>query len=146
MVSFLDGFACQEPKYLPPSNHHIVFIIFSGRGKKMSNSLPLHYFYYSPEIFNFYAIQSAWYLHCVYAQFFIDSKKSDFWVMLAHHVITLSLLFFAFTFGLVHPFVSAFYSNVVRFPHSYFRIGMIVMFSMDVCDVFLHGAKMLRYT
>jgi len=93
IVSFLDGFACQETSY---------------------------------EIFMFYAIEIGWYLHCVYAQFFLDSKKSDFWVMLAHHVITLSLQFFAFTFG-------------------YFRIGMLVMFSMDVCDVFLHGAKIMRF-
>jgi acyl-CoA-dependent ceramide synthase len=79
-----------------------------------------------PEIFLFYGVQIGWYLHCVYVQLFVDSKKSDFYAMLAHHAITLSLQYFAFTFG-------------------YFRIGMLVMFSMDVCDVFLHGCKLFKF-
>jgi ceramide synthetase len=78
-----------------------------------------------PEISFYYSLQIGWYLHGVYTHFFLDTKKSDFAIMIVHHVVTLSLLYGAFVVG-------------------YFRIGMLVMFSMDVCDTFLYSAKILK--
>jgi hypothetical protein len=77
------------------------------------------------EISFYYSLQIGWYLHGVYTHFFLDTKKSDFAIMIVHHVVTLSLLYGAFVVG-------------------YFRIGMLVMFSMDVCDTFLYSAKILK--
>lgn len=65
----------------------------------------------SPEIFCFYGIQTGWYVYCSYAHVFQDSRKSDYWIMIVHHAVTLTLLYAAFVTG-------------------YFRIGMLVMFSM----------------
>jgi hypothetical protein len=78
-----------------------------------------------PEISFFYSLQIGWYLHGLYTHFFLDTKKSDFVLMVVHHTVTLSLLYGAFAVG-------------------YFRIGMLVMFSMDVCDTFLYTAKILK--
>jgi ceramide synthetase len=78
-----------------------------------------------PEISFFYSAQIGWYLHGVYTHFFLDTKKSDFAIMIVHHVVTLSLLYGAFIYG-------------------YFRIGMLVTFSMDVCDIFLYSAQILK--
>jgi ceramide synthetase len=78
-----------------------------------------------PEISFYYSLQIGWYLHGVYTHFFLDTRKSDFAVMIVHHVVTLSLLYGAFVGG-------------------YFRIGMLVMFSMDVCDTFLYSAQILK--
>jgi ceramide synthetase len=78
-----------------------------------------------PEISFYYSLQIGWYLHGVYTHFFLDTKKSDFAIMIVHHVVTLSLLYGAYTVG-------------------YFRIGMLVMFSMDICDTFLYSAKILK--
>merc|ERR1712093_62114 len=77
------------------------------------------------EISFYYSLQIGWYLHGVYTHFFLDTKKSDFAIMIVHHVVTLSLLYGAYVLG-------------------YFRVGMLVMFSMDVCDIFLYSAKILK--
>merc|ERR1711879_281128 len=77
------------------------------------------------EIGFYYSLQIGWYLHGVYTHFFLDTKKSDFAVMIGHHVVTLTLLYGAYVVG-------------------YFRVGMLVMFSMDVCDIFLYSAQILK--
>jgi hypothetical protein len=38
-------------------------------------------------------------LHGVYTHFFLDTKKSDFAVMIVHHVVTLTLLYGAYVVG-----------------------------------------------
>jgi hypothetical protein len=77
------------------------------------------------EIRWFYGLQAGWYVHCSYAHLFQDIKKSDHWVTTLHHGVTLTLLYAAFVTG-------------------YFRIGMLVMFAMDICDVFVFSAKALK--
>jgi len=67
----------------------------------------------------------GWYLHCLYTHLYKDTRKSDYLVMLIHHIVTLALLYGSYVTG-------------------YFRIGMLVMFSMDLCDVFVFGAKVLK--
>lgn len=100
---------------------------------------------FRPEISLYYSAQIGWYLHGVYTHFFLDTKKSDFAIMIVHHVVTLSLLYGAFICGYSptshHDRLSCFSLHLVC---RYFRIGMLVMFSMDVCDIFLYGAKILK--
>jgi isoprenylcysteine carboxyl methyltransferase (ICMT) family protein YpbQ len=51
------------------------------------------------EIGFYYSLQIGWYLHGVYTHFFLDTKKSDFAVMIVHHVVTLTLLYGAYVVG-----------------------------------------------
>jgi len=81
---------------------------------------PLHW-----HVYWLYVVNVGWYLHCVYAHCVLEKSKSDFWEMFAHHVITLVLLYFSFVNGFV-------------------RFGTLVLFSMDLCDVFLHLAKVVK--
>ncbi|KAL6056223.1 Ceramide synthase 5 [Balamuthia mandrillaris] len=74
-----------------------------------------------------YAFNLGWYAHCTYAHFTWDNHKSDFWEMLIHHVVTLVLLYFSFVNG-------------------YWRLGCLVLYTHDVCDIFLHFAKACKFT
>ena len=80
----------------------------------------------SPDIYRIYVMSTAWYVHCLIAHFTLDTRKSDYWQMLAHHVVTTVLLISSLKVG-------------------YFEIGLLVLFSMDVCDVALCGCKIYRY-
>lgn len=54
------------------------------------------------------------------------SQNKDFWVMLIHHVVTVSLI------------ITSYYINV-------YRVGVVVMLLHDWCDPFLETAKLLKY-
>jgi hypothetical protein len=56
----------------------------------------------------------------------MDAKRKDFWQMLIHHIVTLVLIAFSYQFG-------------------YLRVGVLVFFTMDICDVFLEGARSGNY-
>lgn len=73
-----------------------------------------------------FVIQMGWYLHCTVNHLLFDRRKSDFWAMLVHHGATLTLLYSAFATG-------------------YHRCGVLTMWSLDLCDVFLHSTKALRF-
>ncbi len=46
-------------------------------------------------------------MHGVYTHFFLDTKKSDFAIMIVHHVVTLTLLYGAYVVGyLPHSLLS----------------------------------------
>jgi hypothetical protein len=81
--------------------------------------------------------------------------------MIVHHVVTLSLLYGAFVGGCASfslsltkltdscAFIQQTYdvrADTTRpiGDYRYFRIGMLVMFSMDVCDTFLYSAQILK--
>ena len=70
-------------------------------------------------------IQMGWYAHCTFAHTTLDIKKGDFWPMLVHHLAALVLLYLSYTTG-------------------YFRTGVSTVFCLDVCDIFLHFAKITR--
>jgi len=76
-------------------------------------------------IFWLYAFQIAWYMHCTIFHVFVDARKSDFWPMLLHHFVTLLLLICAYTSG-------------------YYRVGILCLFCLDICDIFLHASKTIR--
>ena len=73
-----------------------------------------------------YYVEMGWYLHQSFAHVFLDKRKSDFLVMLSHHLITLLLLYFSWM-------------------HGYYRIGLLVLFSHDACDPFLEIGKISNY-
>lgn len=75
------------------------------------------------DIYVLYVIQAGFYLHAVYATVFMDQWRQDFILMILHHVVTIALIAFSFA---------------VR----YHRIGILVLFLHDVCDVFLEFAKL----
>lgn len=72
-----------------------------------------------------YVIQTGWYAHCAWAHVKHDVRKGDYWVMLVHHVAALVLLYSAFVTG----------------RH---RVGVLCLFTLDVCDIFLHVTKNIR--
>eukprot|EP00211_Chloroparvula_japonica_P007171 CAMPEP_0119126674 /NCGR_PEP_ID=MMETSP1310-20130426/5506_1 /TAXON_ID=464262 /ORGANISM="Genus nov. species nov., Strain RCC2339" /LENGTH=325 /DNA_ID=CAMNT_0007116845 /DNA_START=186 /DNA_END=1163 /DNA_ORIENTATION=- len=72
-----------------------------------------------------YLMSLGWYLHNMYSFFFVDSKKKDDAIMLAHHVVTVTLITLSYAVG-------------------YFDFGLQVLFSMDICDVFLELMRALR--
>merc|ERR1712137_88476 len=77
------------------------------------------------DIFWLYTIQIGWYLHCTFFHVAVDARKADFIPMLIHHITALALLFSAFGSG-------------------YYRCGVLTLFCMDVCDIFLHAGKVFR--
>ena len=73
-----------------------------------------------------YMLQLAWYAHQLTTHLFLDARRKDFWLMLAHHVATLLLI-----------------EGSRRL--NYYRVGLMVMLAHDPCDVALDGAKLLQY-
>eukprot|EP00903_Cladosiphon_okamuranus_P008001 g7720.t1 len=65
------------------------------------------------------------YWHFIIFQFW-DTRRSDFWQMLTHHVATLFLLTFSWLLSLV-------------------RIGTLIMLCHDVSDIFMETAKLFNY-
>ncbi|TFK43584.1 TLC domain-containing protein [Crucibulum laeve] len=73
----------------------------------------------------YYLTQSAFYLHQVLI-LNAEARRKDHVQMMTHHVITIVLI------GI------SYFSNFTR-------VGCLIMFLMDWCDIFLPLAKMLRY-
>ena len=55
-----------------------------------------------------------------------DVKRSDFWELVFHHVLTIGLLSISWTINFV-------------------RVGTLVLISHDISDIFLEGGKLVRY-
>ncbi|KAJ3528678.1 hypothetical protein NM688_g7963 [Phlebia brevispora] len=73
----------------------------------------------------YYLTQCAFYLHqilCLNA----EAHRKDHWQMMTHHIITVTLM-------------------IGSYFYNYTRVGCLVMMLMDLPDVFLPIAKMLRY-
>ena len=79
-----------------------------------------------PDVFFIYVLQCGYYVHCVYANIILDIHRSDFWALMIHHVVTLSLITFSYA-------------------TKYHNVGVIIVFLHDICDVFLEVAKISRY-
>ena len=73
-----------------------------------------------------YYVELGWYLHQTFVHVFLDKRKGDFLVMLIHHLVTVLLI------------SSSWYAG-------YYRIGILVLFSHDLCDPFLELGKMFNY-
>jgi len=78
------------------------------------------------ELALFYEMEFGFYLFLVFGHTLLDARRKDFYQMLAHHVVTLLLI-------------------SVSWYLKYHRMGSVVFFCMDLCDVFLEGAKVFNY-
>lgn len=79
----------------------------------------------TPGIWWYYMIELSFYWSLTFSQFF-DIKRKDFFQMLVHHVITISLLAFSYACNLT-------------------RIGTLVLVIHDIADIPLEAAKMAKY-
>jgi ceramide synthetase len=43
-----------------------------------------------------YFVQCGFYLHSMYATLYMDYKRKDFYVMILHHVLTMTLIFVSY--------------------------------------------------
>ncbi|KAI0796838.1 longevity assurance proteins LAG1/LAC1 [Abortiporus biennis] len=73
----------------------------------------------------YYLTQNAFYMHQILI-LNAEARRKDHWQMMTHHLITVPLM------------LSSYYYN-------YTRVGCLIMMLMDMCDIFLPLAKMLRY-
>ncbi|THH31320.1 hypothetical protein EUX98_g2897 [Antrodiella citrinella] len=73
----------------------------------------------------YYLSQTAFYLHQILI-LNAEARRKDHWQMMTHHVVTIALM------------VGSYFCNCTR-------VGVLIMLLMDVADVFLPLAKMLRY-
>eukprot|EP00899_Mesostigma_viride_P026599 jgi/Mesvir1/7123/Mv09225-RA.1 len=73
-----------------------------------------------------YFCQLGYYCFGIIDVLYFETKRSDRWVMLMHHLVTSALIFLSYVVG-------------------YYRIGSIVMLLHDVCDVFMEASKVLHY-
>ena len=55
-----------------------------------------------------------------------DVKRSDFWELVFHHVLTIGLLSISWAINFV-------------------RVGTLVLISHDISDILLEGGKLVRY-
>ncbi|KAK2706250.1 ceramide synthase 6-like isoform X2 [Artemia franciscana] len=77
------------------------------------------------DIWCYYMLELSFYW-ALTLQHFQNVRRKDFWEMLVHHLATICLLVF---------------SLVVNFT----RVGTLVLVIHDVADIFLEGAKLMRY-
>ncbi|KAK4451086.1 TLC domain-containing protein [Podospora aff. communis PSN243] len=56
----------------------------------------------------------------------IEERRKDYWQMLTHHFVTISLMYGSYRYG-------------------YTRVGNLILVLMDVVDIFLPAAKCLKY-
>ncbi|OCH92204.1 longevity assurance proteins LAG1/LAC1 [Obba rivulosa] len=73
----------------------------------------------------YYLLQTAFYLHQILI-INAEARRKDHLQMMTHHIITVVLM-------------------VGSYSYNYTRVGCLIMFLMDWCDIFLPLAKMLRY-
>ena len=68
-------------------------------------------------LFRYYMIELSFYWSLLFFQF-MDTRRKDFWQMLAHHIVTLLLIHFSWITNFV-------------------RIGTLIMLLHDFADIFL---------
>eukprot|EP00027_Filamoeba_sp_ATCC50430_P016735 CAMPEP_0168570442 /NCGR_PEP_ID=MMETSP0413-20121227/16723_1 /TAXON_ID=136452 /ORGANISM="Filamoeba nolandi, Strain NC-AS-23-1" /LENGTH=293 /DNA_ID=CAMNT_0008603065 /DNA_START=26 /DNA_END=907 /DNA_ORIENTATION=- len=74
----------------------------------------------------FQVVELGFYFHSLFAHFFLEVHRSDFWAMLFHHIVTIFLI--------LTSYVSGFY-----------RIGILVLVVHDINDVIFEAGKLLHY-
>jgi len=74
----------------------------------------------------YYLFELGFYAHSLYAHLFIEVKRSDFWALLAHHIVTILLIYFSY---------------LIKF----YRIGLLVLLCHDFNDIFLELGKIFVY-
>jgi hypothetical protein len=82
--------------------------------------------FFTNDMYYYYLITLGFYLSLLITQFF-DVKRKDFWIMFAHHVVTIGLLVFSYICN-------------------YTRIGCLIILIHDSADFLLELAKLGVYT
>jgi len=80
----------------------------------------------TPSFKYLYILQLGFYTHSVYAHFTMETKRGDYWVLFAHHLVTLFLLYWSYMIGFA-------------------RVGLLVLVCHDTNDVFLELGKTFVY-
>ncbi|XP_065841997.1 ceramide synthase 1-like [Oscarella lobularis] len=78
------------------------------------------------DIYVIYVAQLGFYIHSLYATFFLDEKRKDHFMMAFHHVVSIFLIVF---------------SLAIR----YHNIGLVLLFLHDLNDVVLEISKCFLY-
>jgi len=73
-----------------------------------------------------YLFELGFYFHALFAHFVMETKRSDFWPLFFHHVVTIWLIYFSY---------------VVKF----WRIGHLVLLVHDINDIPLEVGKLFIY-
>jgi len=89
--------------------------------KGWPNMPPLHF-----SLEALYVFQLGFYWHTLYAHFTMEVKRDDWWPLLAHHVVTIWLIYFSYMIGFA-------------------RGGLLVLITHDTNDVFLEIGKTFVY-
>jgi len=74
----------------------------------------------------FYLFQVGFYVHSLIAHFVMEVKRSDWWILLFHHLVTLWLLWFSYALHV-------------------WKIGILVLFVHDANDIPLEAGKVCVY-
>jgi len=74
----------------------------------------------------YYLIQLSFYVHSTLVHFHYETKRSDFWPMFAHHVITSILVWGSYQMEM-------------------YRVGMMVLILCDLSDILFENGKMMLY-
>ncbi|GIY74932.1 ceramide synthase 1 [Caerostris extrusa] len=78
------------------------------------------------DLYLMYMAQCGFYVHSLYATLFLDTWRKDSLVMMIHHVLTVTLI-------------------SISYSLRYHNIGSLVLFTHDLCDVFLEFTKLNVY-
>jgi len=81
---------------------------------------------YKPELKLYYSLVFAHYLAGVGMLLWWEARRKDYTVMMAHHCVTLGLIFFSHSVSLM-------------------RVGSMIMLIHDISDIFLEAAKIFKY-
>jgi len=73
-----------------------------------------------------YLVQMGFYLHCLFTLVSFETKRSDYWALWGHHIVTFWLIMFSFSIG-------------------WMRAGHLILFCHDTSDLFLELAKSYVY-
>jgi len=81
---------------------------------------------FSDGLVYFYTLQLSFYIYTQISHTLIDVPRKDYFPLLTHHFLTIFLILYSFNNG-------------------YFRVGMLVFYTMDLVDVFLENTKFFNY-
>jgi len=81
---------------------------------------------FSAEVRSYYLFELGFYLHALVCQFIMETKRSDHWQMVLHHVTTLGLVSYSLVCGV-------------------FRVGSVILVLHDISDLLFEIGKIMIY-
>eukprot|EP01087_Luapelamoeba_hula_P014794 TRINITY_DN4387_c0_g1_i4.p1 TRINITY_DN4387_c0_g1~~TRINITY_DN4387_c0_g1_i4.p1 ORF type:complete len:369 (-),score=26.51 TRINITY_DN4387_c0_g1_i4:36-1142(-) len=92
--------------------------LYVYEGNFPNQPMEIHYYWMM-------VVFSGWYTWGLISHVFLEPRKKDFMEMLIHHLATLTLIYLSYVKG-------------------YYRFMALATYCHDVCDIFLHHAKMWK--